>query len=556
MIRRYAAAFVVLVFAGDVRAADREIVVERDDVLLWKAAAQDGFYHNDAVVRAETWLQHADLVSRLTSAPAGLRRTLLANTVMARDAIRYGYYLPLKDNSKKLQGGLPAAWNLTTVNIMLRSLVGSEPSMKEIMQGDIPGGLVEAMDKMRHNMAVQNIYRIYIDLLQASLADQVEAHYRELLGNRRLSDNLSLFFYKTTDEVGYPVPFPSGPRYTMGAMMVRVSYAGDRPLKDVVVVTRARMKPLNDADRASRQRIRTFNEFFGTDAARVKAADIYFWSMKILSVTPNAWVAYAPLLEPGDVLYVPLYDPSSYWHIDEAKVSLYSDCGAVLDKVMMRAGPWNDLSDKSVPPATDPKQVPALPNSPIFQRAWVTTRVELTLRPPDDVAAGLSFETCIPVDESFLALRPKVAVDAGKPLRAFARSRDAYVAQGPARTTGHGLILVPTTAVAKMNQIDERNDAQKEFHRDILRGNPLLNSPFFPPLPGRPTALGTAEKAKPTGNGRDNARANMLLRLGRTLESSGKHRAALEYYREITKEYSGSVPAKTAVERIKALTGK
>ena len=49
------------------------------------------------------------------------------------------------------------------------------------------------------------------------------------------------------------------------------------------------------------------------------------------------------------------------------------------------------------------------------------------------------------------------------------------------------------------------------------------------------------------------AKAATLLRLGRTLERSGKTDAALANYRQIVKDYAGTPSAKTAAERIKAI---
>jgi hypothetical protein len=49
------------------------------------------------------------------------------------------------------------------------------------------------------------------------------------------------------------------------------------------------------------------------------------------------------------------------------------------------------------------------------------------------------------------------------------------------------------------------------------------------------------------------ARAATLLRLGRSLEKSGKTKRAIAYFRQIVKEYADTPAAKTAGERIKAL---
>jgi YHS domain-containing protein len=49
------------------------------------------------------------------------------------------------------------------------------------------------------------------------------------------------------------------------------------------------------------------------------------------------------------------------------------------------------------------------------------------------------------------------------------------------------------------------------------------------------------------------ARAASLLKLGQSLEKSGKTAAALGYYRQVTKDFANTPAAKTAAERIKAL---
>jgi TolA-binding protein len=86
--------------------------------------------------------------------------------------------------------------------------------------------------------------------------------------------------------------------------------------------------------------------------------------------------------------------------------------------------------------------------------------------------------------------------------------------------------------------------------------NPHFINPFFPPLPGPPTALGTAEQTKPAGNDQHSDQAEVLLRAAMKLEGSGKRQAALEAYLRIAKDYSESRQAKSAEKRIKALTGK
>jgi hypothetical protein len=69
-----------------------------------------------------------------------------------------------------------------------------------------------------------------------------------------------------------------------------------------------------------------------------------------------------------------------------------------------------------------------------------------------------------------------------------------------------------------------------------------------------------AEPAEPaakaeSGTGNAEAKATGLLRLGQNLEKAGKPAAALPYYQRVVKEHPGTVAARTAAERIKALGG-
>jgi hypothetical protein len=91
-------------------------------------------------------------------------------------------------------------------------------------------------------------------------------------------------------------------------------------------------------------------------------------------------------------------------------------------------------------------------------------------------------------------------------------------------------------------------------------GEFLLNGMAMTPLPGEPEkehpATPTPDSKLPTKSQDPAARATMLLKLADNLENSGNVDGALEYYREIKKEHPGSAQAKTAGERIKAITGK
>ena len=81
-------------------------------------------------------------------------------------------------------------------------------------------------------------------------------------------------------------------------------------------------------------------------------------------------------------------------------------------------------------------------------------------------------------------------------------------------------------------------------------------SPDTTPADTRAQTKPTAEKdaARSTAS-KQSARAATLLRLGQSLEKTGKTTAALSYFRQIVKDFPATPAAKTAAERIKALDG-
>lgn len=76
------------------------------------------------------------------------------------------------------------------------------------------------------------------------------------------------------------------------------------------------------------------------------------------------------------------------------------------------------------------------------------------------------------------------------------------------------------------------------------------------PAPGAAKAKTGDDEPAPSKPAAKTSKAPQWLRLGQSLEKSGKTTAALQYYRDIVKTYAGSPEAKTASERIKALGGK
>ncbi len=61
--------------------------------------------------------------------------------------------------------------------------------------------------------------------------------------------------------------------------------------------------------------------------------------------------------------------------------------------------------------------------------------------------------------------------------------------------------------------------------------------------------------AVPSKPAAKSSKAASQLRLGQNLEKSGKTAAALQYYRDVVKDFPGTPEAKTAAARIKALAG-
>ena len=101
----------------------------------------------------------------------------------------------------------------------------------------------------------------------------------------------------------------------------------------------------------------------------------------------------------------------------------------------------------------------------MFTPLW---RTEIILKSD---AAG-PFERCVPVEATAVQLNPlnttylpvgvKDQIDASKPLEVIARSPDAYVAVGPKKQTGRALLLVPRSAVAKLNDFSKKKYEERK----------------------------------------------------------------------------------------------
>lgn len=456
---------VVISLPGLVDADDSAVSMDQDDVFLWKAAAVDTFFHNGELFKSSTGQEDTNGLKRFMDGSRGATRKSLADAIDSQNLIVEIYRSIVAERTDDKQG-LSKAFNRSKLNVILKALVGEEPSLKGIMDSDPPGGVMDYVDKLRDREIALHIGTIYLNLIKTEVARQVEDQYREILGERRLPDDV-VYFDKTSDEVGVPVASRGGARYPISGALARISYSGKEILRDVVVVTRAKMKPPTTKGEASRAFFTTLNQAFGVSAERTKAANEYMYTAQLMHSTPQAAVAYVALLEPGDVLYVPLYAREFFWDVEEAKVSLYSSQGAILDKLLMVGGPENDLSLPARQRKAKAKKSQGQRVGPKFERAKITDKVELALRPSPEGSEPATFDTCIPVGESFLAIGPKVAVDTKQPLLAVAKNSKHYVALGVRRNTGYGLVLIPRTAVSKAVTTDERSDEQKATDKEI-----------------------------------------------------------------------------------------
>jgi hypothetical protein len=499
--------------AGPIASA-QELSFEKDDIGLWKAAAVGIFYFNRTLVKPEPIKAHIPLVDRLTKGPNGTRQTRLARTIASRFFI-YAEFRPETDKNELLRDSLPAAWKRTMAGGMIRGLVNNEPSMNDPRYGDIRGGLVDTIDALRENETDLNSAQAILNFLDSATASQTESHYRETLGDKKLPGDAVFYIEDTMDGMGVRDPGPNGIKRYMPGTLAQISYAGKSTLHDVLIVTRTAKKPTSAKDIASRGLIRGFNEAFDNGEGRAKAADDYIASEDLLNSTPQAAVVYVPTLEPGDVLIVPLYSQGAYYYVEEAKVSVYSTSGAILDRVLMLGGPHNDLSIRTQDRPDRPRVASDAPPGPTFKSVGSSNRVELTI----DTSGGNSptFEVCVPAGKTYVPIGRQEQVTIEGPMIAIAQNDETYVAIGSQRSTGNSLVLVPASQVTKSEKIDERTDSEKAFAAEaaaqVARNNARargekVETPFLKKAPQRPRAnglFGNVPSPLPRRNGRPKA---------------------------------------------------
>jgi hypothetical protein len=388
------------------------------------------FTHNNAQIVPQPLQDHADVLKRFASGNDA-RQVLFATTIIAREFVE-GRLIELNKTDQKIQAKIPDALARTTASNVLKSLLGKEPTWREVLNGDGKGGFVDSVDRLRETKLAIHQYDIYRHILNTAIADLAESQLRKASKDGPLPADARFFF----DGLGG---------------RSQMSYAGKKTLTNVVIVTRAEMKPSGPGNAPI---INAINEAFDPGAKRNEVAAQLMLASHVLHETPQAFIVYIPVLEPGDVLYVQTFENGFFWDIKQTKVSIYSDSGSLRDKVLMEGGPVNDLKLSAAERARS-RPVEEKLVGPVFES--MGGGIEIVLKP--DAGDG-PFERCVPVGRSYLLMETKDTVEKGKPLTVVAKSKDAYVAVGPKKMTGNGLVLVPKNLVEKVNDLNKQNQAK------------------------------------------------------------------------------------------------
>lgn len=448
--------FGVLLGCATVWAQDA-ISIDREDLELWQAAMQGKYYHNRVMIAPKDASHHFDVVGRCLALPVNTDRYALANAIMVQDVLLNRF---LRDSNLEQQAikELPAAWRVTSANLYLKTLLGRQPSYRELVDGDPAGGLVGLIDRYRKRQTGAYLNQMAMRHVSSDIAQMVDTKYRSLLGSKPGLRPNELVIDQTQDEVGVYVPGQTRSKIRLGATMARIAYTGNRPLDNVMVVTHATMRPIDAEAHSARAFIRAVNEIADPGAQRNNDADDYVVATQLMHHAPQGSVEYFKRVEPGDVLYSCLYLHGTFWDVQEAKLSIYSCSGALLDHVVMTGGPHNNLNASSEERKRDAAAREVKTTGPIFKPVPLYERLELTLKPAADGGATM-VEVCVPTQQSFTSLGKSIPVMA-QPIVAIAQSPTHYAAIGGKREVGEGLVLIPKTAVAKTATIDERNDEE------------------------------------------------------------------------------------------------
>lgn len=463
-----------------------------DAIELWKAAAFQPWYCNRTLVNPQQAAIFVPAVDQLTQGPNGSAITRLARTI----ATRYSFLAKIqskKDTNRQLENSLPQAWKASMTGVVLRGLIGSEPSLNDPRYGDIRGGLIDSIDAMRLNAADLNEAQALLNLLDTAVAAQVESICRKGPARVDLPTSSRIYVEETMDNIGVRDSGPNGLKRYMPGTLARIAHGGDRPLNHVLIVTRTKMKPLSEADVSARDKAGIFNRTFDNGEGRAEDADKLFASQNLLKTTPVACVVYVPRLDPGDVLVVPMFSQGSYYDVLEAKVSIHSEQGSIVDRVLISAGPHNDRSVPVKERPDRPKVPSGAPKGPPFRSVTRRGRMELKLKTTGANDDSSTFENCVPAGDSYVPIGRREQIDPARIHFAIASNDTHFVVEGPPRSTGHGLVLIPAERVASVSSIDERTDSEKAFDEaaaaQIARNNARARGEL-PGPPVRPTMRG------------------------------------------------------------------
>ena len=414
------------------------VITNSDDSRLWRAAATTDYLHNREKVSPERWPEHGEMVARFANGKTDDWKTKFATSVIAKDSCLEAQR-KLVAKSQGLQLSLPGALGKSLSNTAIRTLAGREPSWHELLDEKIPGGggLVETADALRINKVREFCMEIDRYSFDASIADQAEAKYRQALGGRALGEEFDLLIHGEDHQV-------------------QLSLAGKKPLMNVAIVVRAEMRSESGKAAATRNAIDGINETFDPGADRNRMAHLYLESARVMHESPQATFVYVPVLEPGDELVIRHYDVGFYWDAKKVTVSVYSDSGAILDKVTMVGGDHNNLDvpaqqrNKAEPSAEKPFA------GPTFNRGLGS--LEIQLKP----TAARQFERCVEVASTYKPMGIQDPIESGAALKVVAKSDAFYVAVGPKKRVGYGLVLIPVDSVALANDPNPKVDSKKD----------------------------------------------------------------------------------------------
>ena len=394
-------------------------VSDHDESQLWRAAITVDYTHNRVAVPPETWSEHSKLIARYGQGNPEDWHSKMAKCIAAKDDYLVANY-DLTAKAQAIYGQVPNAYKRSMVNTGIRTLLGNEPSYREILNEAVPGGggIVTTADAMRILKVATHLSEIERYQMNGEIADKIETKYRKALGNRALVPEIGLRIGEYNQSVG-------------------VVHTGKKPLMNLVVVTRATMKSETGQGVLTRGVINAINEGFDPGADRNVMAAKYIETAAVMHASPQASFIYVPIFEPGDSLSLRLFDIGFHLDVQDVKISVYRDSGAILDQVVS-TGHATEAQPKEIAAGPAFNSYPGL--------------LEIVLKPE---GKG-SFERCVPFQSTYLKVGIRDEIDSVKPLEVIAKGDNDYVVVGSKKLVGRGLVLIPQDAVAKVNDLNPK----------------------------------------------------------------------------------------------------